>query len=54
MMDDPDYIRKAYRKMQLYTENGIIPSVNLIMTFETLENPLDSEMLEEIVHFYFK
>lgn len=54
MMDDSDYIRKAYKKLQLYTENGIIPSVNLIMTFETLENPLDSEMLEKIVQFYFK
>ena len=35
MMGDPTYRRNALSKLQLYMEHGWIPSVNLILTFET-------------------
>jgi len=54
MMDDPNYCRNAYLKLQTYTSNGIIPTVHLIMTFETKEHPLGSDMIEEIIEYYFK
>ena len=52
-MDDEEYVRKAYAKLQNYTLNGIIPSVNLIMTFETLEQPLSAEDVMEVIEKYF-
>ena len=52
-MDDPEYRQKAFSKLQLYTEHGIIPSVQLITTYETLNHPLSMEMIEKIVDYYF-
>ena len=53
MMDDPAYAEKAYSRMHLYNLHGIIPSVHLITTYETKENPLTSETVEKIVKHYF-
>ena len=53
MMGDPDYSQKAFSRMQLYNSNGIIPSIHLITTFETLEYPLNHETIEKIVKEYF-
>ena len=41
MMDDPGYARKAWNKLAFYSENGLLPSVNLIVTFETREHKLN-------------
>jgi hypothetical protein len=38
-MDDKSYSQNAYGKLQLYSDNGIIPGKNLIVTFETRKNP---------------
>lgn len=54
MMDDSNYCRNAYSKLQLYSSNGIIPTVQLITTFETKEHPLSSDMIEGIIEYYFK
>ncbi len=53
LMDDPVYSHNAYSKLQLYTNHGIVPSFNLITTFETQEHPLTSDTIEKIVHDYF-
>lgn len=53
LMDDPNYAKNAVMKIQTYTSNGIIPSIQLITTYETQENPLSMEMVEKIVHYYF-
>ena len=47
MMGDPDYSQKAFSRMQLYNSNGIIPSIQLITTFETLAYPLNHETIEK-------
>jgi len=52
-MTDEDYVRKTCSKIQLYSLHGIIPSVNLIMTFETPENPLCAEVVLEVIEKYF-
>lgn len=54
MMDDPNYCRNVHLKLQTYSSNGIIPTVHLIMTFETKEHPLNSDMIEGIIEYYFK
>ena len=53
LMDDPDYRKKAISKIQLYTAHGIIPSINLITTFETKEHPLNSELIQSIISYHF-
>lgn len=52
-MDDPDYARKAYKKLQSYNQHGIIQSIHLITTFETKEYPLDTETVERLIEQYF-
>ena len=54
MMDDSEYVRLFNRKIRLYTENGYIPDLNLLIFFETSDAPLDVRMVArklEIVFF---
>lgn len=53
LMDHPSYASNAILKLQTYTENGIVPGIHLITTFETQENPLDSEWVERLIEYYF-
>lgn len=52
-MDDDTYCQCTFSKMNLYALNGIIPSINLITTYETEKHPLSEEMMEEIMKYYF-
>ena len=52
-MDNPKYAKKAFKKLEVYQEHGIIPGENLIMTFETEQNPLSVAMVEKIIEYYF-
>ena len=54
MMDNEDYVNHACEKLRLYCENNIIPSVNLILTYETKEYPLAIGMVERLVNEYFQ
>lgn len=53
MMDHPAYVEKVFNKLKIYANNGMIPSVNLILTYETKKNPLDIEMVEKTIEDYF-
>ena len=53
MMDNSSYCRNASAKLQLYFSHGIIPTINLITTYETRDNPLDLEIIEEIIRHHF-
>ncbi len=53
LMDNPTYARNACSKLQLYTSQGIIPSIQLITTYETQDNPLTMEVVDKIVTHYF-
>lgn len=53
MMDVPSYATHTYSKLQKYTENGIIPDINLITTFETKDTPLNPELVNSLVNHYF-
>lgn len=53
MMDNPAYAKKAYAKLSAYAEHGIIPSHNLIVTFETSKEPLTPDIIERIIETYF-
>ncbi len=53
MMDHPTYSQNTCSKLQLYTANGIYPSIQLITTYETKDHPLDSEYVETMIHHFF-
>ena len=53
MMDHSVYSRKVSSKLDLYISHGIIPSIHLITTYETLENPLSFEVIQKLVEHYF-
>lgn len=53
MMDDEEYCNHACDKIRLYCENGILPSINLITTYETKQHPLSMENVERIIQEYF-
>ena len=54
LMDEPYYYKNTFTKLQLYTSYGIVPSINLITTFETQRNPLSSEIIEKTIEYYFE
>ena len=53
MMDNSEYVNRACQKIRIYCNCGIIPSVNLILTYETKEHPFDMDSAEQIVREYF-
>lgn len=52
-MDDREYVKMTSNKLNTYFMNGINPSDNLIMTFESSTNPLDYEIVDEKIRLYF-
>ncbi len=53
MMDNPDYARKTSDKICMYISHNIIPSINLITTYETKNCPLNPLKVANIVKEYF-
>ena len=53
MMDDPAYVKNACDKIRLYSLNGIIPSKQLILTYETKDYPLSPNEVKKIIGDYF-
>lgn len=52
-MDDPRYSKNVGLKLQLYINNKILPGIQLITTYETIEHPLNSEAIENIIKEHF-
>ncbi|MDD6072986.1 MAG: ATPase [Clostridium sp.] len=53
LMDSPSYSQNAFQKLQIYSSNGYIPTINLITTFETREYPLCTDTIDRIIEQYF-
>lgn len=53
MMDKEDYRNNYLAKLHHYLSHNILPSIQLITTFETLEHPLSIETVRKIVEDYF-
>ncbi len=49
MMDDPEYVEKAIRKLYYYMQNGIYLGETLIVTSETRSFPLNIREIEMII-----
>ena len=52
MMDDAKYANHVFNKLQIFSQYGYIPTINLITTFETKENPLTYDMVENVIKMY--
>lgn len=52
LMDSPSYRSKAFEKMETYIKNGIFPMQNLLMTYESGENPLDIEWVDALIQYF--
>ena len=49
LIDDPEYAQNALRKILAYIENGYIPGVDLILTWETADRPLNLNTIREMI-----
>lgn len=47
------YAKHTYAKLDLYQMHGLIPSINLITTYETKEHPLGVDVIEKLIEHYF-
>lgn len=54
LMDDSDYSDNAAGKLRLYTENGILPGRNLIITMETKNDPISTRCIDKIINEYLE
>lgn len=54
MMDDPNYVENAIRKIASYEQNGIFPGENLILTYETKKNPLNQKVIKMMIQRYLQ
>lgn len=52
-MDDVKYNRNIGERIQTYVNNGIIPTVDLIITYETSDKPLTVKEIENVINQYF-
>ena len=50
MMDEERYINDFFRKLSSYISSGIIPGVNLYMTFESKNHPLNTKELKKLIN----
>lgn len=53
MADDPEYCKNMNSKLSLYTFHGMIPTINLITTYETKDVPLSIEQVKKIIEYHF-
>ena len=53
-MDDTEYAEKAFLKLERYNAHRIVPSIQLITTFETRDNPLGPETVDKLIEQYFE
>lgn len=53
-MDDPKYRKTFFWKQFMYCQKGYIPGINLIMTFEDNENPLDTRYVDKLIEKFLR
>ncbi|MBE6016684.1 MAG: hypothetical protein E7233_03605 [Lachnospiraceae bacterium] len=54
MMDDPDYAKNNIKKLNSYAREGFIPGKNLILLYETHDQPVDIAVFRMLMDTYLK
>lgn len=52
MMDEPSYVENALQKIATYELNGIFPGEDLILTYETRQNPINPKLVQLMIQHY--
>ena len=52
MMDDPEYANKNIKKISIYEQNGYHAGNNMILTFESSQVPLSSNIIKDKIEQY--
>lgn len=52
MMDEAEYAARAIERIKRYEACGIFPGEQLVLTYETSEQPLSIRLLERVLTFY--
>ena len=52
MMDNPEYVEKNMRKLDIYERNGFLLGENLLMSHETSKVPLNRIVLDSYIENY--
>lgn len=52
MIDHPDYFKNMLTKVEIYFRNNIIPGKNLIITYETTNQPLSVNIINSLIEEY--
>ena len=53
MIDREEYLESTLKKLRVYLRNGLIPGINFIITFETLQTPLGYDIVFKVIREYF-
>lgn len=53
IMDNYKYAKKSVEKMEIYLSHHIIPGINIILTYETVDKPIDSQKISQVIDMYF-
>ncbi len=53
LITDMEYLKQALFRIADYIRDGIVPGVNLILTFDDAENHIDSLMIERTLDLWF-
>lgn len=53
MLDNSEYLENAINKLITYAQNGYYPGNGLIITFETRQHPLSTQMIEAMIKKYY-
>lgn len=53
MMNNLNYSKKTFEKLQIYNNHNILPDFNLITTYETTNHPLNLDVIENKIEFFF-
>lgn len=49
----PEYVQHACKKVEIYCDAGIYPGQNLILTYETKDNPLGMGQITRVLEEKF-
>ena len=51
-MDDVEYVMTNLRRIRLYEQHGIMPGINLILTMETSQQPINLTVIKQMIRTY--
>ncbi len=54
MLDDPKYAEDNVWKINQYLKSGYYPGDNMILTYETMNNPLNQKIVKQMIEHYLK